>query len=132
MKALFLLIALAISACGTKTEKVTERIIEKPGGGEQPNLCLNEIVWDTKVKTITDKNCAGCHSSMAAYDGAVNYLQVAEKGGKNGLRRVFGAAGSIMPPQGSGFILSEDEKGILDSWVKDGFKKTCSGTGSGV
>ena len=125
-----LLLILMLAACGTKTEKVTERIIEKPGTN-QPNLCLNEIAWDNKVKPLTDKNCVGCHSGMSGYDGAVDFLQVAEKGGKNGLRRIFGAAGSIMPPQGSGFNLTEDEKQTIDTWVKEGFKKTCAGTGSG-
>lgn len=131
MKKILLFILFAVACGQNKETKTIERIIEKPGGGNGQDLCLNEVAWDNKVKPLTDKNCVGCHSGMAGYDGAVDFMQVAEKGGKNGIRRVFGAAGSVMPPQGSGFSMTEDEKQILQTWLDQGFKKTCAGTGSG-
>jgi len=118
-------------SCGGKTEKTT--IIENggPDGPVQPDLCENQVAWDKTIKPLVDKNCAGCHSAMAQYDGAVNFLQPVEKGGKNGIRRIFGASGSVMPPQNSGLFLNETDKQAFQTWVNEGFRKTCNGTGSG-
>ena len=122
------------SGCGPLKESKT--VVEKqaPNPNTDPgiDICKDQIVWDKVVKPITDRACLSCHAGMAGYDGAVNFIQVAEKGGKNGLRRIFGGSGSVMPPQNSGQSLNETEKQTIQTWMNEGFKKTCNGAGTGV
>lgn len=88
------------------------------------NSCDASITYTSKVASIINKSCAvsGCHISGGSGNGNFSTLSEIKAKVDNGSFKKRAIDEATMPPVGSSFALSSEEKLILKCWVENGAK----------
>jgi cytochrome c553 len=132
-KWVWIIAALALTACKHEPEALVPAPSPPPGGGS------NQVCFEADVLPLFQTNCAkaGCHDAASRQDGYVldSYNNIVSKGLIPGnatnskLYKVLFETGSDKMPPAPNPDLTVAQKALIGRWINEGAKNT---TGCGV
>lgn len=106
-------VILSLTFCSTQKNISTTKATD---------LDLSTVTYLSHVKKIIDNNCVECHGGYDPADGLdlTTYNKVKHAAEDHHLLDLIHSTSKPMPPEG---LLPENERAIITSWAKNGYKK---------
>lgn len=115
-----LLSILILSVTMISFSQCTKETIDENGAGTE---VVDSVFYDTDIKPIVTANCVGCHggSSPSAGINLETYQVVKFQTESGNLIDRINNSQFPMPTSG---LMSADNRGAFDKWLKDGLPET--------
>jgi hypothetical protein len=112
---LMILVVLGISLTRCTKETIDENT--------DATVIVDSVFYDTDIKPLIEANCIACHGGANTYGGLnLKTYQVVKFQTESG--SLINRINNSSSPMPQGGLMSADNRGLFDKWLKDGLPET--------